>query len=152
MIVGIAMRNEALRLLIQESCAGYCVKLYGNNAGVPPSHGEDSVGAAVLLCTVTNNAQSEVGLNWGDPADGAISKDTGEVWRGVFLAGGTVGFARFCALNDDNTADPTASKKRLQLSFGVAPDKDIVTGSSTFSLGDSFSIDFATLSIPEGSM
>ena len=63
MIVGIAMRNEALRLLIKEACAGYCIKLYGNNAGVPPSHSEDSVGSAVLLCTVTNNAQAGVGLN-----------------------------------------------------------------------------------------
>lgn len=144
-------RNAMLRLYAKEYSAGLCIKLYGNNAGLP-AHSEDSVGAAVLICTITNNAQAGIGLNWGDPADGAISKDTSEVWRGVCGAGGTILFGRFCSLSDDNTADPTDAKNRLQFSIGVAPDKDIVTGSTTYSVGDSFAIDFSTFAMPEGSM
>jgi hypothetical protein len=152
MIVSINARNNILRLFIKEYCAGYCFKVYGNNAGIPPSHSEDSVGSAVLLCTITNNAQPGVGLSWGDAADGAISKDTGEVWRGVFINSGTVGFVRFCSLSDDNTADPTAAKTRLQFSFGTSPDKDFIAGGTTYTTADSLSIDFSTLAIPEGSM
>ena len=90
------------------------IKIY---SGAVPAGANDSLGAATLLLTISNNSTG-TGLTLGTAAGGAISKTSGEVWSGVVVAGGTPSFYRFVAPGDTGGASTT--EVRLQGTVATA--------------------------------
>lgn len=81
-------------------------------SGAVPATADAALGAAVLVCPVTNNSTA-TGLTFEATAtDGVLSKTISEVWSGVNVADGTVTFFRLETAADDGTASTT--QKRVQ--------------------------------------
>lgn len=87
-------------------------------AGVEPASADDSIGAAVLLCTVTNNGTA-TGLTFAAAAAGGVlTKTLAEVWSGNNVASGIAAFYRLEQTGDTGAASTTLP--RLQGNAGVA--------------------------------
>lgn len=136
-------RNTMLDGLF-DATSGWCFKIY---SGAIPAHPEDSIGAAVLLCVVTNDGQPGVGLTWESSADGAIAKETTETWKGTILANGSKDFVLWCPLAYDGSENTTDAI--LQFDAGSTPDYDILVGSTTAVIGQTQEINYYTIAIPE---
>lgn len=80
------------------------IKIY---AGTEPATANDALGAATLLCTVSN-ASTATGITFEDTAvGGVISKKSTETWSGVNAATGTAAFYRLVAPGDTGGASTT---------------------------------------------
>ena len=105
-----ALRNNMLVTgSLKSQLDGGFIKIY---AGTVPSDADSSIGAAVLLCTITKNGDGTTGLSMASVAAlGAISK-ANEVWQGVNALSGTATFWRFVKTGDTGAASTT--EVRLQ--------------------------------------
>lgn len=91
------------------------LKLY---SGSVPASADDSLGAAVLLVTISLNSTA-TGITFETTAvSGVLSKKSSETWSGVVAASGTASFFRFIAVGDTGVLSTT--EKRVQGSVGVA--------------------------------
>jgi hypothetical protein len=87
-------------------------------AGTVPADADAAIGAATLLCTISNNS-GVTGLTFAASASGGIiTKTLAEVWSGVNVATGTASFYRLRTAADDGTASTT--QERVQGTVGVA--------------------------------
>lgn len=119
------------------------IKIY---AGAVPTTANDSLGAATLLCTISNNSTG-TGVTFAvTAANGAIAKSA-EVWSGVNTATNTATFFRHVLSSDDGLLSTT--QVRLQGTAGVTG-TDLLLASSVLTSGvttliDSYSIQLPTL-------
>ena len=88
------------------------IRIYG---GIRPAAADDSLGAAVLLCTVRLNGTN--GITFDDSTTGILVKPTGAAWTGDNVASGTATFFRIVQPADTGAASTTAP--RIQGSVGV---------------------------------
>jgi len=85
------------------------LKLY---SGTEPATADASIGAAVLLCTISVSGGG-TGLTFeAVPVSGVLSKESSEAWQGSIVASGTCSFFRFVAAGDTGVLSTT--EKRLQ--------------------------------------
>lgn len=83
---------------------GCKMKIYGGDV---PADADASIGAATLLCTVSNDATA-TGLTFEAVAvGGVIVKTASEVWRGVNAVSGVATFMRLETAADDQSASTT---------------------------------------------
>ena len=88
------------------------IRIYG---GIRPAAADDSLGAAVLLCTVRLNGTN--GIVFDDSTTGILVKPTGAAWTGDNVASGTATFFRIVQPADTGAASTTAP--RIQGAVGV---------------------------------
>lgn len=119
------------------------LKIY---AGTVPASANDSIGAATLLCVVSNNGTA-TGLTFEAAAvDGVLSKTAAEVWSGTNVAGGVASFYRLETAADTQALSPT--EKRVQGTVGVAG-ADLNLSNTTLVSGAPQAINFYTVALPE---
>jgi len=113
-----------------------------------PATADASIGSATLLCTISNNGAG-TGINFDTtPASGVLSKASGETWLGDMVAAGYFSFARFSSLSD--AGGDSTTEKRIQLTVGVLPDKEIVVASAYKPLGEEQRMDAFYIGFPAG--
>jgi hypothetical protein len=118
------------------------MKIY---AGSLPADADQAIGAATLLCTVTNNATA-TGLTFdAAAANGVITKAPAEIWRGVNAATGVATFYRYVAPGDDGTLSTT--QPRVQGSIATAGG-DLNLSSTSLTATASQTVDYYSLSLP----
>ena len=88
------------------------IRIYG---GIRPAAADDSLGAAVLLCTVRLNGAA--GIAFDDSTTGILVKPTGAAWTGDNVASGTATFFRIVQSADTGAASTSAP--RIQGTVGV---------------------------------
>ena len=88
------------------------IRIYG---GIRPAAADDSLGAAVLLCTVRLNGTG--GIAFDDSTTGILVKPTGAAWTGDNVASGTATFFRVVQPADTGAASTSAP--RIQGAVGV---------------------------------
>jgi hypothetical protein len=111
-------------------------------AGTVPDSPEDDVGAAVLLCKLYSNYPTNtLGLGFDSTiANGTLSKDPAETWKGPTLATGDAAFWRWSMGSDDNTSPAGSSDYRLQglcghgANFSMNMATTLITSGATFQL------------------
>lgn len=118
------------------------IKIY---AGTIPGTADAALGAATLLCTISDNATGG-GIEFEvNAVDGAIAKKASETWKGVNAASGTATFFRHVATGDDGTASTT--QRRLQGTVGTSG-ADLNLSSIILTAGADQLIDFYNASLP----
>lgn len=129
--ISTGLRNHMLATgSVKDGMDGGVIKIY---SGAEPSSADDSLGAAVLLVTISNN-DAGTGINFDStPTSGVLVKSTSEVWSGTCVANGTASFYRFVALADDGSSSTTA--KRMQGTVNVVG-ADLLVSSTTFVSGN----------------
>lgn len=71
-----------------------------------------------LVCTMKNGV---AGMTFDDAVNGAIQKPSGETWNGECeAAGGTVGWARLCHIDDTETENDTEARVDFRVSTSGA--------------------------------
>lgn len=88
------------------------VRIYG---GIRPAASDDSLGAAVLLCTVKKSGTDPIVLD--DSVDGLLTIPSGDTWTGTNSNSGTATFFRIVQSVDTGAASTSAP--RLQGTVGV---------------------------------
>lgn len=95
--------------------AGMKLKIY---AGSEPASADASIGAAVLLCTISDNGGAGA-LSWEAAAVGnTLAKLASQTWSGTNVASGTAAFFRLELASDTGAA--STSEVRLQGDIGIA--------------------------------
>ena len=118
------------------------VKIY---AGAAPATADDAIGAATLLCTLSNDSTG-TGLTFEAAASaGNLVKKASEVWSGINVAGGVATFYRHVAVGD--TAASSATEARVQGAVGLSG-ADMNMTSTTLSNGATQTLDFYLLNLP----
>ena len=127
---------------LKAALADGLIKIY---AGTIPATADAALGAATLLCTISDDATG-VGIEFEvNAVDGAIAKKASEVWKGMNVASGTATFFRHVAPGDDGTASTT--QKRLQGIVGVSG-ADLNLSSTILAEGAPQLITFYNASLP----
>lgn len=93
-----------------ESDGGYCIRLYSTPRRAEQ---EDSIGAAILLCTVTNASGP---LTWQTAVDELLAKTISEVWEGDNVASAAAVWGCLSPLTDTGAA--STSIHRTDFSVG----------------------------------
>lgn len=137
------LRNAILAdVALRTKLSGCRLKIY---AGAIPATADDSIGAATLLCTVTNDATA-TGLTFASTAaDGTITKTVSEIWRGVNAASGTASFYRIEEASDTGALSTTLA--RIQGNIAVAG-ADLNLSSVTLTASASQTIDNYVVALP----
>lgn len=108
--------STGLRVLILDAIKaamdGGQIEIYG---GIRPDAADDSLGSAVLLCTVKIDGTD--GIIFDDSTAGLLVKPAGDTWTGTNVATGTATFFRLVL--DADTGAASTSAPRLQGSVGV---------------------------------
>lgn len=98
-------------------------------AGAVPSSADDSLGAAVLLCTLSAGGIG-TGLTFESTAvDGALWKNSAETWAGTNVAGGVAAFYRHVAPGD--TGASSTLQARIQGAIAVSGSDMNMTAGTT---------------------
>jgi hypothetical protein len=121
-------------------------------SGSQPSSPDAAVSGTLLL-EVSVDAGAFVhgafdnGLEFGDAADGAISKASGETWQDTGIASGTAGWFRFVG-NPTDDGSASTSLPRLDGNVGTSG-ADLNMSSTAVVAGSTYTIDSFTLTLPE---
>jgi len=122
---------------------GGFIKYYAGS--VPASANDVITGGHTLICTLSVDATG-AGLNFDAlAADGVISKDITQIWRGVNVASGTPTFYRHVATGD--TGALSSIQKRLQGAIAVAGAQINLTNTGLVA-GASETLDFYVVNLP----
>lgn len=122
--------------------SGFVIRLY---SGTVPATADATLGAAVLMCTISNDATGTGITMDPTPVSGVLSKTASEVWRGVYVAGGTPTFYRFSSLADAG-ADSSV-ERRLQGSVGIL-NEDLLISTAVKAINDEQRIDSYYIGMP----
>lgn len=108
------LKNKVLTTnSLSSALAGGTIRIFGGAAPVDA----DAAETGTLLCVISVNGSS-TGLAFEATAvNGALSKNTTEVWSGVNVAAGTATYYRFVAPGDTGAASVTQA--RLQGTVGL---------------------------------
>lgn len=121
---------------------GGLLKIYAG--AVPATADADSSGLTVL-CTISLDATG-TGITFGSTVTaGVLTKNTGEIWRGLIATTGTATFFRFMAVGDTGTLSTT--NKRVQGTVNVVG-ADINFSSISFVSGNYKIIDSLNVTLP----
>ncbi len=107
-------------------------KIFRCYSGAVPTNAQDSLGAAVLLGTISLNGAGTGVTFEAAPVNGMAVKKTSEAWTFVITAAGTPSFYRHVDLADDGTA--SASAYRAQGSIGLL-NADLIVNSVAWTIG-----------------
>ncbi len=119
-------------------------------SGAQPAAADNAVTGTLLMeITVDAGAFSHGsatnGLEWDTPANGQISKPSGDTWKGLGIAAGVAGWARYCANPlDDGTA--STSLARVDMSVGKGSG-DLQLSNVNVAVGAPITVDVATLTL-----
>lgn len=138
-------RNAMLSTGAIPALNGLVIKIF-NGPTIPASADDALPVGTTLLCTVSVG-DTGVGLTFGSPSGGQVSKNTGEIWSGTVLASGTANFFRMEA-----AADPgAASTSNIRIQGTVRLDgADMNFGSTALVAGNLRQINLFVLSISAG--
>ena len=127
---------------LKASLTGMKLKIY---SGVEPVSADASLGAAVLLNTVSD-AGGAGALEFEAAAVGnTIEKLSSQVWSGTNVASGTASFCRLELVSD--TGGSTSSEIRVQGDVGVAG-KFLNLSSTALTSGAVQTVDYLSISMP----
>lgn len=124
------------------------LKIY---SGSQPTNPDQAV-AGTLLLQITDGAGAFVagefanGLEFGDAADGVISKAIAETWQDTGIASGTAGWFRLCA-NPTDAGGASTSLPRIDGSIGTSG-ADLNMSSTSIVVGSTYTIDTFVLTMP----
>ena len=129
---------------VKSGLDGGVIRIY---SGAVPADADASLGAAVLLVTI-----SEDDLGTGISMDAAASngvavKNSGETWSGTVASTGTASFFRYSGLTDAGGLSTT--ERRLQGTVGTAL-ADLLVSSTTFTATNLRQIDTFNIAMPGG--
>lgn len=115
-------------------------------AGTVPATADDSIGAATLLCRVSDGGTG-LGLNFNlaTTSAGVLAKLSSQVWSGSNVAGGTATFFRFVQSTDDGSSSTT--QVRMQGAVGTSG-AELNLASVTLVLAALLTIDSFTVTVP----
>lgn len=122
---------------------GKVLKLF---SGAVPATADAAIGAAVLLCTVTNDATATALTFSGTPVNAVLFKDPSEIWRGVNAASGNASFYRLEDAAD--VGDASTTEERVQGTVSAGGGGDLNLSSIALVSGASQNIDFYSLELP----
>jgi hypothetical protein len=114
--------------------------IYGYSGSQPANADAAVTGTLLIKFTVGSGAFSHGsatnGLDFDAPSSGTMSKAAAEVWSGVGIANGTLGWARFCGNpTDDTLASTTLPRIDMRVATSGAEcnvsSTTIVTGATT---------------------
>lgn len=116
----------------------------------PASANNAATGTLLMEITLDagafNHGSPTNGLNWDTPSAGTISKPPGDTWKGVGIAAGVAGWARYCANPlDDGGASITLA--RIDASVGKSTG-DFQMSNVNVEIGVPNTVDVATLRLP----
>lgn len=144
------LRNRVLRAggkSVADTLANGVIRIY---SGSQPASA-DAVETGTLLAVITLNSGAFAagvatnGINFGTAADGVVSKAVGEVWSGLGIAAGTMGWYRHYANAYVTGASTTA--ERYDGSIGTSG-TDLVFANLNVSIGGLVRIDEGTITFP----
>ena len=125
--------------------SGNVLQIYG---GPVPASPDDSIGAAVLLCTISGGGTG-AGLEFeAVPQNGVVIKLASQAWSGVNSASGTATFCRLCPDSDTGAASGTAI--RLQGTVGQIS-ADLEMSNIDLVSGAPLSVNASAFTVPERS-
>ena len=114
-------------------------------AGTPPTTADDSVSGATPILTLSVDGTGG-GLHFAMTAEnGAIGKDTSELWKGVIQATDAATWFRFAAAGDTGAASDL--EPRIQGSIGVAG-TDMLMANTTLTETEEFTLNYFTVVLP----
>jgi hypothetical protein len=121
---------------------GCFLKIY---AGTAPADADAALGSPTLLCTLSDNG-GVGGLTFASAAaDGAISKDVAQIWKGTNVATGTAAFFRVVGAADDGSSSTTAP--RMQGTIGNVS-TDMLLADTTLTDTEEFILEYFYVSLP----
>ena len=121
---------------------GGVLKIY---AGAMPATADADSSALTVLCTISLDATG-TGITFGSTVTaGVLTKNTGEIWRGLIGSNGTATFLRFMSIGDTGTLSTSA--KRVQGTVGVVG-ADLNFSNITFVSGNYKVIDSLNVTLP----
>lgn len=143
----LGLRNYMLATgSFRSAIAGTVIHIYGDSSPAPAS-ANDSIGASVLLCTISlDGAGGGVSME-ALASGGTLTKNTNEVWSGDVLVGGRASFFRMQAPGDAGGYSDTAI--RLQGDIGLIG-ADLNFSNTLLVFGDARRINFFVASVPAG--
>ena len=100
---------------LRTALTGMELRIY---AGTEPATANDSIGAATLLVTITDNGGGSALAFEANAVSGVLEKSSAQVWQGTAVASGTATFCRL-VLNADAGGSSTTDV-RLQGDAGLA--------------------------------
>lgn len=115
-------------------------------AGAAPATADAELGAAVLLCTITNDATATALTFDPTPVNAVMFKAPTEIWRGVNSAAGNATFYRLEDAADVGDASTTAERVQGTVSAGGGGDLNL--SSVALVAGASQGIDFYSIELP----
>ena len=114
-------------------------------AGTPPDTADDSVAGAMPILTLSVNGTGG-GLHFAMTAEnGALGKDTSELWKGVVQATDTATWFRFVTSGD--TGAQSDVEPRIQGTIGVAG-TDMLMANTTLTATEEFTLNYFTVVLP----
>lgn len=117
------------------------IKVY---SGVVPATADDSLGAAVLLLTISESGTA-TGLTMGGAAGGIIPKAPAETWSGLPVATGAASFYRHVAPGDTGAASTTERRVQGRVATVGA---DMNLANTTIVSGVSRTLDYYQINLP----
>lgn len=100
---------------LKTALTGMILRIY---SGTEPASANDSIGAAVLLVTITVDGLGGALSFEASAVDGVLTKNSAEVWEGTAVASGTATFCRMLLPADTDASSTTAV--RIQGDAGLA--------------------------------
>lgn len=137
------LRNSMLNTTgLKSALAPMQMRLY---SGTVPADADASIGAAVLLCTITDDAGADE-LDFDTaPSAGVLAKAPAQIWRGVNAASGLCSFYRLVEETDAGGSSTTAP--RIQGTVAAAG-ADLNLSNPTLTAAASQTIDYYTVALP----
>lgn len=129
---------------LKASLNGMKLKIY---AGAEPASADSSIGAATLLCTVSDNGGAGALQFEANAIGNVIEKLASQVWRGTNVATGTASFCRLVLASDTGTA--STSEIRIQGDVGLAGKFCNLTDTALAS-GAPQDVDYLSITFPLG--
>lgn len=118
------------------------MKIY---AGAVPATADDAIGAATLLCTLSDNGGVD-GLDFEAAAvSGVLSKASAQTWKGTNVATGAATFYRLITSADDGSSSTTYA--RIQGTVG-AISADLLMANTTLTVSEEFTLSNYYVELP----
>lgn len=122
---------------------GFVLKVYD---GTEPASADDAV-AGTLLATYSTGGTG-AGLALGTPADGSVSKVSGDAWSATAAASGTPKYFRWEASADTGTSSTTAIRVQGKVGLLSDPTAQLALSSLAIVNGAPLTIDAASITVP----
>ena len=123
---------------------GKVIKVY---SGTAPATADDTLGAAVLLCTISVDGTGTGVTMAATASGGQLTKNSSEVWKGTIGTSGTASFFRMETAADAGGLSTTAVRLQGNIALDGA---DLNFASIDLVAGNERQINYFTVSISAG--